>query len=141
MKFVANDFTTELPDMWQDRSMITLVGPPKNGFASNVVIMREDIPLNLSIEDYALQQRKAALAEIPGIEIIDERPTKINGSPAFQRLHRFIAQGRQLQQAQTFILGHEVVFAITCTATVENFNESISSFQQIVNSFQIISKQ
>lgn len=140
MKFIANGFTTELPDAWQDRSMITLVGPPKNGFAPNVVIMREEIPLTLSIEEYAKRQRDAATAEIPGIEVIDERPTVVNGAPAFQRLHRFATQGRTLQQAQTYILGRGVVFAITCTATIDNFNESIPSFQQIVNMFQVGNK-
>jgi hypothetical protein len=137
MKFIANGFTTDLPDNWQDRSMITLVGPPRDGFAPNAVVMRQPVGPRVSIEDYAQEQGQAARAEIPGLEIIDERPARVNGCPAFQRLQRFSAQGRMLQQAQTFILGNGMIFVITCTATLEHFNDSIPTFRRFVDAFQI----
>ena len=137
MKYIAHGFTTELPDAWQDRSMITLVGPPRNGFAPNAVIMREPVGPRVSIEDYAQAQREAALAEIPALEIIDERPTRVNRYAAFQRLQRLPAQGRMLQQAQTYILGDRIVFVITCTALLEDFDASIPSFRRLVDAFQM----
>ncbi len=137
MKFIANGFTTDLPDDWQDRSMITLVGPPRDGFAPNAVIMREPVGPRVSIEDYAREQREAALAEIPGLEIIDERPTRVNGCAAFQRLQRFSAQGRMLQQTQTFVLAKGLVFVITCTAALEHFDASIPAFRRLADAFSV----
>lgn len=138
MKFVANGFATEMPEGWQDRSMITMVGPVTvSGFAPNAVIMREQVSTRTSIKDYAAQQRLLTAREIPDLEVLDERPTTVNGAPAFQRLQRFTSQGRRLQQAQTYVLGDAVVFVITCTATLEQFNESIPAFRHIVDHFQL----
>jgi hypothetical protein len=138
MKFTANDFTTDLPDNWQDRSMLTLVGPTDGaGFAPNVVIMRQPVSPQTSIEDYARQQRAVTEAEIPDLEVLDERPTTVNNAPAYQRLQRFTAQGRRLQQAQTYVLGHSVIFVITCTALLENFDKQINAFRRVVDHFQL----
>jgi hypothetical protein len=138
MKFVANGFTTEMPEGWQDRSMITLVNTAgEAGFAPNAVIMREPVSPRTSIEDYAAQQRLLTIREIPDLEVLDERPATVNGAPAFQRLQRFESQGRRLQQAQTYVLGDSMVFVITCTATLEQFNQNISAFRHIVDHFQI----
>lgn len=140
MKFLANGFTTELPEGWVDRSMITLVGTVSDatGFASNVVIMRERVGARVSVEDYAAEQRRATEAELPNLEVLDERPTKVNGAAAFQRLQRFNAGGQQLQQAQTYILGKEEVFVITCTMTVAQFDENAAAFRRIVENFSIV---
>lgn len=137
MKFTANDFTTDLPDGWQDRSMLTLVGPADgSGFAPNVVIMREPVSPRTSIEDYAREQHALARAEIPDLEVLDERPTTVNSAPAYQRLQRFTARGRRLQQAQTYVLSDRVVFVITCTAPLDNFDSQIPAFRRVVDNFQ-----
>jgi hypothetical protein len=99
--------------------------------------MRQPVGPRVSIEDYAQEQGQAARAEIPGLEIIDERPARVNGCPAFQRLQRFPAQGRVLQQAQTFVLAKNMVFVITCTATLETFDSNIPTFRRLVDAFQV----
>lgn len=138
MKFVANGFVTELPQGWQDRSMITMVNlADTEGFAPNIIIMRQQISPQTSIEDYAHEQRLATAAEIPDLEVIDERAAVVGGAPAFQRLQRFVAQGQTLQQAQTFVLGDREVFVLTCTATLEKFNDNIAHFRRVVDNFRL----
>ena len=137
MRLIGNGFATEVPAGWQDRSMVTLIGPTSaTGFAANVVVVREDIGPRRSVEEYASRQRQAMESQIDGLEILDERPARINGAAAYQRLQRFASQGHRVQQAQTFILADGIVFAVTCTASLEDFDKHLDAFRRVVDSFQ-----
>lgn len=137
MKLVANGWATELPAGWQDRSMVTMVKPSDGRtFAPNVVVTRQPVTPQTSVEDFARQQRAATLAEIPDLQILDERPTQVAGAPAFQRLQRFASRGQNIQQAQTYVLKDAVVLVITCTATLEQFDAQIADFRRILDSFR-----
>ncbi|MEW6735142.1 MAG: DcrB-related protein [Acidobacteriota bacterium] len=138
MKMIANGFITDLPQGWEDRSMITLVGPTgSSGFAANVVVTREHITAPTNIEDYAKEQGEAMAAEIPGVEVLDERAITLHGAPAFQRLQRFVLEGQHIQQAQTFVLGEGGIFVITCSASVVDFDKNILAFRHIVETFRL----
>lgn len=138
MKVTANGWTTELPPGWDDRSMITLVGPVgSSGFAVNIVVTREQVDPDTSVEDYAHEQRAAIQGEVEGYEILDERPTTVGGAPAYQRLQSFQIEGEQLQQVQTFVLGDRVMFVITGTATVADFDDNTPAFRRVVEAFSL----
>jgi hypothetical protein len=142
MPFITNDFQLDLPDGWQDGSLITLIGPTSvDGFAANVVFTREDVSDKTSIEEFAAAQLSAVHAEIAGLEILDERALPLGGLPAFQRLRRFELEGRSLQQLQTFVLYLSKVFTITCTAEVAEFETHAAAFREIVNSFQLFERE
>jgi hypothetical protein len=136
-KFTANGWTADLPEGWEDRSMITLVGETDaSGFASNIVVTRQKIETNL--EDYAAVQAEMMRAEVGNLQILDERAIEINGAKAFQRLQRFAVGDTQIiQQVQTFFLAGDDIFAITGTATLEAFDRSIPAFKKFVETFQI----
>lgn len=136
MKLIANGFVTELPEGWEDRSMITLVRPGGDDFTPNVVVMREPVAAGADVADYARQQRAITARELPDLEVLDERLTTVGGAPAFQRLQRFDAGGRRLQQAQVYVLAGRTAFVLTCTATLEQFDEQIPHFRRIVASFR-----
>ncbi len=138
MKFTANKWKSVLPDGWADRSMITLVGATgAAGIAANVVVTRDDVDGQTSIEDYAETQKQLMMQEIERAEILDERATTVNDMPAFQRLQRFQIEDLYIQQAQTFILGGGSVFVITGTAAVEDFNEITGAIKEFTENFQL----
>lgn len=137
-KFNANDWESVLPGGWSDRSMITLVGATgASGIAANIVVTREEIDGFMSVEDYAETQKQAMAAEIEQLEILDERPTTLNGAAAFQRLQRFQIEDLIVQQAQTFVLGGGSVFVITGTAAVEDFNSIIDAVREFTENFRL----
>lgn len=141
MKFNANDWESVLPGGWVDRSMITLVGATgASGIAANIVVTREEIGGQMSVEDYADGQKQAMAAEIEQLEILDERPTKLNGAPAFQRLQRFQIEDLIVQQAQTFVLGGNSVFVITGTAAIEDFDAIIPAVKEFTENFKLSSR-
>ena len=138
MKFTANKWKSVLPDGWVDRSMITLVGATgAAGIAANIVVTREEIDGQTSVEDYAETQKQLMMQEIERAEILDERATTVNDMPAFQRLQRFQIEDLYIQQAQTFILGGGSIFVITGTAAVEDFNNIIGAVREFTENFQL----
>ncbi len=133
-KFTANGFSTVLPDGWADRSVITLVaGEQRQGFAANVVILREDVAASASIEDYARDQIAAVSRETADFELLDERPATIDGKPAYQTLQRFSSNGVPLQQAHTYVLRGRTVYAFICTALAQEFDRSIPAFRAVMD--------
>lgn len=137
MKFVANDFSTELPTNWEDRTMITLVAPFETGnFASNLVITKHFVEASVSVEDFAAEQLQLLQVSLPAFELLDRRTTTIRHYPAYQQLHRFQSENGVLQQVQTFLRAESVIFVITGTARIEEFDRHIGAFRQIVENFQ-----
>ena len=126
-QIIANGWKADLPDGWEDRSMITLVGETDaSGFAANIIVTRQKIDAPTSIREYAAGQAEMMRAEIENLQILDERAIELDGAEAFQRLQRFSVDGAQIiQQVQTFFLAGETIFAVTGTATLEAFDRSI----------------
>lgn len=138
MKFTANDFTTELPQEWEDRSIITLFAPFKHGeFAANVVITKHFLEAESTLEDFVYEQLQLLQGSLPAFQLLDRRFTKIRDFDAYQQLHRFQSETGVLQQVQTFLLSENIIFAITGTAPIENFDLHTNAFRQIVETFQI----
>jgi hypothetical protein len=137
MKFTANDFTTEFPNEWEDRTMVTLFAPFTPGsFASNVVITKHNVESNISVEDFAKEQIQLLQTSLPGFELLDQRLTTVNGYPAYQLLHRFQSEHGILQQVQAFLLHETKIFAVTGTSRIEEFDKNIQAFRQIVENFR-----
>lgn len=140
--FTANGWNSILPAGWSDRSMITLIGGTgASGVAANIVVTREETNASpVSIEDYAEMQKQAMTAEIPHLQILDERPTTVNNAPAFQRLQRFEIENTVIQQAQTFILAKDAVYVITGTAAIEDFNGIIAAVREFTENFRLTNR-
>ena len=138
MKFTANDFTTEFPDEWEDRTMVTLVAPFAHGeFAANCVMTKNPVAANESLEDFVAEQTELMRQSLPDFVVLDYRVNELNGLPSCQQLHRFQTETIVLQQVQTYILTNRDIYVITGTADVENFNAHIAAFRQVVENFEI----
>lgn len=138
MKLINGNFTTEFPDEWQDRTMITLVAPFAPGeFAANCVITKHFVQAHESIEDFVNEQRKMMEQSLPNFELLDYRVNTLNDFPSCQQLHVFETENGFLQQVQTFILAKGSIYVITGSASVESFGEHVAAFRQIVENFQI----
>lgn len=74
---------------------------------------------------------------LQNFEVLDYRKTVINDYEACQQLHRFQTQNGLLQQVQTFLRSASNVFAITGTATAEEFHLHTSAFKTIVENFKV----
>lgn len=138
MKFQGGNFSLDVPDDWQDRSIISFVAAvAPTEFAPNAVITREPIDPDASVEDYANRQFAVTQAEVEGLKIVEQSNITVGGKPAVQINQKIAAHGLNLQQLQTFILGDEEIFIVTCTATGASFEQHLPRFQKIVESFRL----
>jgi hypothetical protein len=137
-KVISTDWSASMPKGWEDRTMVTLVGPVSDsGFASNIVVTREKLENSTTVEEYAKVQADLMREELEGVEIMDERAIDIKGLSAFQRLQRFAIDDQIVQQVQTFVMGDEIIYAITGSSSVEDFNASIPAFKKFVETFEL----
>lgn len=119
--------------------MYTLVAPFKPGeFAANCVITQHFVDSTQSVEDFANEQTAIMRESIPTFELLDFRATMIAGFPACQQLHRFNADGRDIQQVQTFVLANRKIYVITGTAPVGEFEQHIAAFREIVENLEFV---
>jgi hypothetical protein len=138
MRYQTGNFSLEVPDDWQDRSIISFtasVSPSE--FAPNVVITREAIDRRTSVEEYANRQFDLTQAEVSGLKIIERNNTTVGNLPAVQIVQKIAAHGLNLQQLQTFILVDEVIVIVTCTSTAASFSQNLPRFNQIVESCRL----
>ncbi len=138
MQYTAANFNLDIPDDWQDRSIISFVATVSpNEFAPNVVITKEFVDSETSVEDYANKQFAVTQAEVEGLKIVERQNIEINGQPAVQIVQKIAAHGLNLQQLQTFVLSDEEIFIITCTATAAGFEQHLTRFQKIAQSLRL----
>ncbi len=138
MLFQGNNFALEVPDDWHDRSIISFVAGVSPGeFAPNVVVTKEYVDEETSIEDYARRQFAVTQAEVEGLSIVEQQNTEINGRPAVQLVQKISAHGLNLQQLQTFILAGEEIYIVTCTSTAASFGQHLPGFQKIAASLSL----
>ena len=136
MLYSAVDFTIETPDDWEDRSIVSFAAPTLLGeFAPNLVVTREAVDLETSIEEYAYRQFDIAHQEVAGLQIINRENTTLGGRPAVEIVQRLSSHGLNLQQIQMFILLRREICVITCTATVGSFNQYLPRFRKLFDSF------
>ncbi len=80
-----------LPNGWADCSMIPLVGATGvAGITANIIVTREEIDAQTSIEDYAETQKQAMMKEIDRVETLNERATIEDDAPAVKYLERLM---------------------------------------------------
>ena len=138
MRYLSGNIALEVPDDWQNRSIISFVASrAPSEFAPNVVITREKIDPLTSVEDYADEQFGITQAEVQGLTIIERQNVFINALPAVQIVQTITAHSLNLQQLQTFVLAETEIFIITCTTTAAAFNQHLPAFKQIAQSFRL----
>lgn len=140
MQYKTGNFTLDIPDDWQDRSILSFVATVSpNEFAPNVVITKEFVDAETSVEDYANKQFAVTQSEVEGLQIVDQQNITVGSEPAVQIVQKISAHGLNLQQLQTFILSDNVIFIITCTATAAAFSQHLVRFQKIAQSIRLAS--
>ena len=138
MRYQTGNFSLEVPEDWQDRSIISFVAEvAPTEFAPNVVVTREKLDARVSVEEYANRQFDLTQAEVQGLKIIERTNTTIGNLPAVQIVQKISAHGLNLQQLQTFILIEEEIIIVTCTTTAATFSQTLPRFNKIVETCRI----
>lgn len=134
MRFLGNGFLTSAPDGWDDRSVVTLVGPAgADGFVPNIVVTRDRIDADTTLEKYVADQSQLLQSAVGDLELLDEERGVLHGMPAVHRTVRCTAEGRVMVQRQTYVQHRRTIIVVTCTASVDTYSTHAEDFRRFVD--------
>ena len=139
--------TLDLPEPWEDQSILTFVKRPKGRMATasvqdmtrNLVINRARADGSFDAEDLAAHHLEGLRAAIPDVEVLGEERLEIAGSPAVAREVRFSTPTKGVAQQLHVFVVHETL-ALTCVGTGSAglaFNTRRKEMLAILQSLQV----
>ncbi|WP_375497276.1 DcrB-related protein [uncultured Jatrophihabitans sp.] len=138
------DFTVVLPTGWrqdtavaqQIKAVAAYFGPTRNAFASNVNVVREDLPAGLDVESYRAKSLAGLRAAIAITDLTPSTKLSVDGEDALEYSFTDTQQGRKLIQRQTVVLHGSSAYTITYTSTTVDFAASSAAAHSIVGSLR-----
>ena len=110
-------------DGWDDRTMLTMVGPNTEGAQPNVVVTREALCDHLGLGAFSSGWVQKLADQVPVRETRDVEHIEISGAPAHLRLLEWEAAGLRLRQLVGLTTIGDEGFAIVCTVPSAQFDE------------------
>ena len=113
----GNTFTINKPDVWQDKTIYTLMGPIEDGIQHNILIAVEydaDMP---SLAEYAESQIMAMEKELKGCIVLKKEEISLaNGLPAYRAVFRWYpVDEMRIYQEQVFVLAGNNAYKLTAS--------------------------
>ena len=122
---------------WEDRTVLTMVGPSTAGAQPNVVVTREALCANMGLGAFSSGWVQRLADQIPVQETRAVEHIEIAGSPAHLRVVEWEAAGLRLRQ----IVGLTAVggdgYAIVCTVPSAQFDEFEPQLRAVIEGVQI----
>ena len=122
---------------WQDRTVLTMVGPNTEGAQPNVVVTREALCANLGLGAFSSGWVQKLADQVPVRETRDVEHIEIDGSPAHLRVVEWEAAGLRLRQlvGLTTIDGHG--YAVVCTVPSVQYDELEPQLRAVIEGVRI----
>ncbi len=117
--FLADCFTINMLEDWQDKTIYTLTGPVTDGIQHNVIInVDPDLPFE-NLMDYADWQIKTLEEELKSCTLLKRGEIKLNnGMDAYEAIFSwFPLDDVRIYQHQIFILIEKTAYKLTASFT------------------------
>ena len=124
-------------DGWDDRTMLTMVGPNTKGAQPNVVVTREALCANMGLGAFSTGWVQKLADQVPVRETRDVEHIEIAGSPAHLRLVEWEAAGLRLRQLVGLTTIDGDGYAIVCTVPSVQFDELEPQLRAVIEGTQI----
>ena len=111
----AGAITVPQPAGWEDRTVLTLVGPPTGGAQPNVVVTREVLCASMGLGGFSSGWVQKLADQVPVRETRDVEHIEISGAPGHLRLVEWEAAGLRLRQLVGLTTIGGAGYAIVCT--------------------------
>lgn len=106
-----------LASPWQDQSINVLLPRDAKVQGANLVIARDRLPLGLSFEDYAIQQRQNYAAQLPGFELLADTVGAVDGHQAHFLELSWRSDGKPIHQVMAIVL-HQANAVLNFTGSI-----------------------
>lgn len=127
----------EAPASFTDATMITLLGPPEDGFRANVLVTRDAAP-EAGLETYVDAQSEDFAARAPGYALHARAARRLAGREGLTVEQSFDSgDGTRLRQLQAFVGVGAEIHAISMTHLEARFEAVRPSFEALLDSLEL----
>lgn len=130
-------FALPLPEGWADRTVVTLAGPPDDGYAPNIVVTREALCDHMGLGGFSQGWQAMLADQVPVTPLRPVEHTEIAGRPANVRTVSWAAAGLRLTQIAFLFVDSEIGYAVVGTCTDDRFAELEPTFRSVAAGFQL----
>ncbi len=117
--FKANEFTINVLEDWEDKTIYTLTGPVTDGIQHNLIItLDKENPFD-TLREYAEWHIKALETDLKSCTLLKKGETKLtNGTDAYEAIFSWYPSDElKIYQHQIFVLFEKTVFKLTASFT------------------------
>ncbi len=133
-RYTYTDLLLDVPDDWQDRSIIAFAGSPAPGqtFAPNIVVTHDRLEKRETINAYADRQLVQLAQRLPGFKLVSRGEVTVGGLPALELRFNWRGENGDLDQHQVFVSPRKrSVLSFVATALKEDFPRVQGAFGAI----------
>lgn len=135
----ADQFSFNLLEDWQDKTIFTLTGPVTDGIQHNVLInVDPDVPFD-TVEEYAAWQIKTLEDELKGCILLKEGKLKLdNNMDAYEAIFSWYPTNElRIYQHQIYVLQDKTAYKMTASFTKKTRQTIGPSVIRMMLSFDI----
>ena len=122
---------------WEDRTVLTLVGPAMGGAQPNVVVTREALCANMGLGGFSSGWVQKLADQVPVREAKGIEHIEIAGSPAHLRVVEWEAAGLRLRQMVGLTTIDGDGYAIVCTVPSSVYDDLEDQLRAVIEGTQI----
>jgi len=133
----AGAVSLPLPAGWEDRTVLTIAGPPVHGVSPNVVVTREELCANMGLGGFAGGWVSRVADELP---VHERRPVEhghVAGHRAQVRCLEWTVQGTTVVQLVALLTAGGHGYAVVCTAPAQAFDDLEPGFRTVFAGFRL----
>lgn len=124
-------------DGWEDRTVLTMVGPNTEGAQPNVVVTRERLCDNMGLGAFSSGWVQKLADQIPVQETRGVEQVEISGAPGHLRVVEWEAAGLRLRQLVGLTTIDGDGYAVVCTVPSVQFDELEPQLRAVIDGVRI----
>ncbi len=133
----AGSVSIPQPSGWEDRTVLTLVGPSVDGAQPNVVVTRETLCDHMGLGGFSTGWVQKLADQIPVQETRPVEHIEISGRPGHLRLVEWEAAGLRLRQLVGLTTVGLDAYAIVCTVPSSAFDALEGDLRAVIEGTHI----
>lgn len=127
----------DLPDDWEDQTVFTFKGPEENGIQHNLVLIVDNDPDNISLQDYARLRLDSIKETLPGFELMgDQEKIMKSGLNAYEIIYKWSpSDDKIIFQKQVYIIMNNKAYNFTASFSKKTIKTIGIKVDEIIDSF------
>jgi hypothetical protein len=136
-RYDSKDVCFEVPDGWENRSVISFQqpGPPSGKLNTNVTMMRDyNRPATTPLATYMMQQVSTLASVMPRFELVSQKNVTFGGLPAIEILYDWSTPDGAVRQRITIFERRGETWTFTASAMKSAFEKAQPDFDKLAAS-------